>query len=421
MTIEIKQTSGGIPVITENVPEAQNSGYMVVVNTGSRDESSNIFGISHLLEHTVFRGTKTRTSFQISKEAEGAGGEINAFTTKEFTAFYAVTLESTTKIVQDLIADVITNPLLTKDHVESEKKIVIQEISMYEQEPDVYIHELFDTSIWKGHELANETAGTKDTVAKLDYKNVREYYESKYKIPNLTVVACGAINNNDVVNWAEKNFGSMSGGLENNRKKPVTTTASYMHRKREEDHSYIAMGFRTFDAKNKNKPALQLLSAILGSGSSSRLFQSVREEKTLVYSVYSTINQFTDAGTLATCMSSTRKNVLEAIKTTAETYKSLKENGLSKGELQRAKNFVKGILTRDMESTSNRLCYLAKSSILTSKPESLDKRLESLDSVVDEDIMHVAEKVIIPEGLNIVMLGNDVKDMETFNTSQLDF
>ncbi|MCQ2086281.1 MAG: insulinase family protein [archaeon] len=421
MDIAIERTSRGIPVITENVPGSQNSGYMVVVNTGSRDETPDIFGISHLLEHTVFRGTKNRTSFQISKEAEGAGGEINAFTTKEFTAFYAVTLESTKKIVQDLIADIITNPLLTKDHVESEKKIVIQEISMYEQEPDVYIHELFDMAIWKDHELAHETAGTKYTVTGLDYKDVREYRESKYKIPNLTVVACGNINNNDVVNWAEKNFDNMSGGRENHRKKPAATTSSYMHRKREEDHCYIAMGFRAFDAQNTNRPALKLLSAILGSGSSSRLFQSVREEKTLVYSVYNTINQFTDAGTLVTCMSSTRKNVLEAIKTTAETYKSLKESGLLKGELQRSKNFVKGTLTRGIESTSNRLYSLAENSILTSKPESLDKRLELLDAVTDEDIMRVAENVIIPDRLNVVMLGNDVEDMKTFSIDQLDF
>lgn len=421
MAVTTDYTSEGIPVFTENIPGSENSGYMVVVNTGSRDESSNILGISHLLEHSVFRGTKTRTSFQISREVEEAGGEINAFTTKEFTAFYAITIKSTVKVIQDLLTDIISNPLLKKDHIEPEKKIVIQEIDMCKQEPDLYIHELFDMSVWKGHELANEIAGTKDTVAGLDCNDLRKYHEEKYKIPNITVVACGSVSSNDVIDWAEKSFDNISGGQPNRRRKPAVATSLYTHYKRKEDHCYVAMGFRTFDAKNADKPALKLLSTILGSGSSSRLFQNVREKKALVYSVYNIVNQFTDAGSMVTYMSSTENNILESIKTTAQTYKSLKENGLSAGELQKAKNFLKGTLSRSMESTSNRLCSLAESSVLTSKPESLEERLRLLDAVTDEDIMRVAEKVMIPAGLNIVMFGNDVKSMETFNISQLDF
>lgn len=419
--VTLRRTSGGIPVITENIPGAISSGYMVAVNTGSRDESPDIYGISHLLEHVVFRATNTRTSFQMSKEIEGAGGEMNAFTAKEMTAFYAVTIKDTAKVAKDLVADIVANPLIAKNDVELEKKIVLQEISMVENDPESYIHDLFDMTIWKGHELANEEAGTRDIVKGLDDGDLRKYYEDRYRIPNLMVLACGAVDEDDAVRWAEENFDGMSGGHPNPRKRPEIKGSAYSYHKRKEDHCYVAMGFRGYDAADDRLPALRLLSAVLGSGSSSRLFQSVREEKALVYSVYNSVNQSSDAGTMGTYMSSTEENVLEAIETTVRTYREFKENGFTENELQRAKNLVKGALTRHMESTSNRLYTLARNSMLTGQPSSFEDRLAKLDAVTEEDVMRVADEIIDPKGLNIVMFGNDVKDMRGFSVDQLDF
>ncbi|MBQ6547455.1 MAG: insulinase family protein [Candidatus Methanomethylophilaceae archaeon] len=420
-TVTMRHTSGGIPVVTEEIPGAISSGYMVGVNTGSRDESPDIFGLSHLLEHVVFRATKTRTSFQMSKEIEGAGGEMNAFTAKEMTAFYAVTIKDTAKVAKDLVADIVSNPLIGKDDTELEKKIVLQEISMVENEPDSYIHDLFDMAIWKGHELSQAEAGTRDVVKGLTNVDLRKYYDERYRIPNLCVFACGAVDPDDVVAWAEQNFDRMSGGHPNPRKRPEITGSGYTFHKRKEDHCYVGMGFRAYDAKSKDRAALQLLNAVLGSGSSSRLFQSVREEKALVYSVYNYVGQFSDASTFATFMSSTEENVLEAIETTAKTYRLLKENGLTEGELARARNLVKGALTRYMESTSHRLYRLARNTMLTGEPERFEDRLAALDAVTEEDVMRVAEDIIDPKGLNVVMFGNDVKDMRKFSVDQLDF
>ena len=421
VNVTMRQTSGGIPVITECIPGAVSSGYMVGVKTGSRDESPDIYGLSHLLEHVVFRATKTRTSFQMSKEIEGAGGEMNAFTAKEMTAFYAVTIKDTAKVAKDLVADIVSNPLIGKEDTELEKKIVLQEISMVENEPESYIHDLFDMEIWKGHELSQNEAGTREVVKGLTDKELRKYYDERYRIPNLCVFACGAVDPDDVVKWAEENFDPMSGGRPNPRKRPNVTGSGYVHHKRKEDHCYVAMGFRAYDAKSKDRSVLQLLSAVLGSGSSSRLFQSVREEKALVYSIYNNIGQFSDASTFATYMSSTEENVLEAITTTADTFRKLKENGLTEGELTRSRNLVKGALTRYMESTTHRLDRLARNTMLTGEPEAFEDRLASLDAVTEEDVMRVANEIIDPKGLNIVMFGNDVKSMEKFSVDQLDF
>ena len=420
-SISMEYTSAGIPVITDSVPGCRSSGYMVAVNTGSRDEHPEIFGLSHLLEHVVFRATKTRTSFQMSKEMEGAGGEMNAFTAKEMTAFYGVTIDSTANVAKDLVADIVSNPLIAKDDTELEKKIVLQEISMCENDPESYIHDLFDEVIWDGHELSQGEAGTRDVVNSLTNVDLREYYDERYRVPNLTVFACGSVDKDDVLRWAEENFDPMSGGRPNPRKAPVLTGSAYRHYKRKEDHCYVGMGFRAFDANDDDLPALTLLNAVLGSGSSSRLFQNVREEKALVYSIYNYVDQYTDAGSMGTYMSATEENVLDAIETTARTYRELKDWGLTDGELQRVKNLVKGALIRGMESTSRRLYTLAKGTMLVGTPRSLEQRLSRLDAVTEEDVMRVAEKVIRPEGLNVVMYSDDVASMKDFKPTQLDF
>ena len=418
--ITTRYTSGGIPVITEIVPGALNAGYMVGVKTGSRDESPDIFGISHLLEHTVFRATKTKTSFQMSQEIEGAGGMNNAYTAKECTAFYAVTIKDTAKVAKDFVADIVSNPLLSKEDTELEKKIVLQEISMVENEPDSYIHDLFEEDLWKGHELSQSEAGTKEIVSGLTNVELRKYYDERYRIPNLCVFACGAVDPDDTVRWAEENFDKMSGGRPNPRKAPALKGSSYTYHKMDVDHCYVDMGFRLKDFGD-DRAALQMMNAILGSGMSSRLFQSVREEKALVYGIASMVHPYTDAGMFLTFMSSTEENVLEAIETTASTFRKLKENGLTEGELTRSRNLLKGSMSRYMESTSHRLERLARVTMNRGSPEAIEDLFAELDAVTEEDVMRMAEKVLDPKEFNISILGNEVKAMKNFSVDQLDF
>ena len=420
-TISTGMTAGGIPVIVDKVPGAESSGFMVAVDTGSRDEHPEIFGLSHLLEHVVFRATPTRTSFQMSKEIEGAGGMLNAFTAKEMTAFYAVTIKDTADVAKDLVADIVSRPLIAKDDTELEKKIVLQEISMCENEPESYIHDLFDEVIWNGHELSQGEAGTREVVKGLTNVDLRKYYDERYRIPNLKVFAVGAVDLDDAIAWSEENFDAMCGGRPNERKVPNVTGSSYRHYKRKDEHCYVGMGFRGFGPRSEERMPLQLLSAVLGSGSSSRLFQSVREEKALVYAIYNSVEQHSDASTMGTFMSATEENVLEAIDTTVSTYRRFKDEGLTEGELQRAKNMVKGALIMAMESTSRRLYRLARNTMLTGEPEELDDRLAALDAVTEEDVMRVAEKVMDPKGINVVMYSDDVKSMKDFSVDQLDF
>ncbi|MCL2295667.1 MAG: insulinase family protein, partial [Methanomassiliicoccaceae archaeon] len=225
--ISFARTSGGIPVLIERIPGSESAGYMVGVSTGSRDEDKDVMGISHLLEHVVFRETKNRSSYQMAKEMEGAGGELNAFTGREMTAFFGVTIKETKDVAKDTVSDIVANPLINDDDVELEKKIVLQELSMIENEPEEYIHDLFSMNLWRGHPLSQDEGGLPEIVKRLGAKELRNYYEERYGIPNISVFAAGAVEMEEVLSWAEEKFDILSGKKEIKRERPKTPEAGY--------------------------------------------------------------------------------------------------------------------------------------------------------------------------------------------------
>jgi len=417
--ITLEYTDAGIPVVTERTGKI-NAGYLVAVGTGARDESKRIGGISHLLEHVVFRGTKNRTSLQIAKEMEGAGGEMNAFTAKEVTAFYGITLKDTAKVAKDVVADICVNPLISEEDTEMEKKIVLQEISMWENDPESYIHKLFAETLWKGHELSNSEAGKVEVVKAMHSPDLRAYFDERYRHPNLAVIACGAVEPKEAMRWAEKNFDPVGAGKKVIRKPPMRTGSSYKFYSRKGDHTYTGMGFHAYPADHPDRTALRLLTAILGAGMSSRLFQKIREEKALVYSVFATVDQNTDAGSMVTYMSSTEENVMPAITTAAEVLRGIRNEGLAKGELDRARNLLKGATVRRMESTRSRLHRMAMTFMITGKAEPFTKDLDELDKVTEDDVMRVAQDVISSKKLNIAVYGKKTKELSEMTIDQID-
>ncbi|AIZ56764.1 peptidase M16 inactive domain protein [Candidatus Methanoplasma termitum] len=418
--ISFARTSGGIPVLVEKIPGSESAGYMVGVRTGSRDESKDVMGISHLLEHVVFRETENYTSYQMSKVMEGAGGEMNAFTGREMTAFFAVTIKETKDIAKNAVADVVAAPLIKEDGTEMEKKIVIQELSMIENEPEMYIQDLFLSNMWRGHPLSQDEGGKIDIVKGLDHNDLRKYYEERYGAPNLCVFAAGDVDKKNVLSWAEENFDPLSGKMNIKRERPSVPKASYSFTKNKSEHYHAAMGFPAYDPDHPDRVPLMILSAIIGSGTSSRLFQEVREKKALVYSVYNKVEQHSDAGIMYTTLSSTEENLIEAIETTAKVYADIRDNGLEKEELRRTKNLLKGAIVRSMESTDRHLYRLGIEYLLSGKYQTMSERLKGISDVSEEDVMRVAGDVIKGSTLNVSVLGRKNKDIEKFNVSRLD-
>ena len=407
--ITVSRTSGGIPVVTESVPGSQSAGYMICVATGSRDETEGMFGISHLLEHTVFRETGTRDSYQMAKEIEGAGGEINAFTGREMTAFYGVTIKETAEVAMDIVGEIVADPKIDEEDTELEKKIVLQEFSMVKSEPETYIRDLFESQLWRGHPLSQDEGGDEKLVARMTHEDLRGYYEEKYLIPNLAVAAVGAVDPGVTAEWAEGALDGLTGGSRNVRRAPEAPRSGYRFVNNDADHFQIAMGFPSYGASHPDRTAASMLSAILGSGTSSRLFQAVRERKALVYSIYNSVSQCSDASSMATYMSCTGSNVREALGTAASEMSRLLREGLEKGELERAKRLVKGANVRAMESTESRLYRLGVNYMLNGSAERLEDRLAKIDAVTEDDVMRVARDILRPERLNVVVLGKDGK------------
>ncbi|MCK9323304.1 MAG: pitrilysin family protein [Candidatus Methanomethylophilaceae archaeon] len=418
--ISFAKTDGGVPVVTEFIPGCESSGYMIAVGTGSRDEYPEIFGLSHLLEHVVFRETKTRTSYQMAKEMEGAGGELNAFTGRELTAFYGVTIKETKDVAKEMVSDIVANPLITDNDVDLEKKIVLQELSMIENEPESYIHDLFSQNLWRGHALCQDEGGKIEIVKGLGSKELKEYYDERYGIPNLAVIAVGNVDIEDTKAWASEKFDGMTGKKVIKRTAPPMPKQYYKFVKNKSEHCHTGIGFPAYSPDDPNRTPALLLGAILGSGTSSRLFQNVREKKALVYSVYTAVEQNSDSAAMVTYMSSTDANVVEAVETTAKVFKDMKDGGLEKGELDRTKKLIKGAIVRSMESTEHRMYRLGRDFMLNGKYRSLEKRLQDIEDVTEEQVMHVADDLIRADRLNITVLGQGNRDIKKFDPVQLD-
>ncbi|MBR4202665.1 MAG: insulinase family protein [Candidatus Methanomethylophilaceae archaeon] len=419
-TISVSKTAGGIPVVVENIPDSQSVAYMIGVATGSRDETEGIYGLSHLLEHTVFRETKTMDSYQMAKEIEGAGGELNAFTGREMTAFYGITIKETADVARRIVGDIVANPLINEKSTELEKKIVLQELSMIKNEPDRYIHDLFSMVLWKGHELEQDEGGDEKLVEKMTFEDLRAYYDEKYRIPNLSVYAVGA-DMEETVAWAEETLDGMSGGKRNVRSEPPMPKGKYEFVANDSDHYQVAMGFQAYGSSHPDRAAVSMLSAVLGSGTSSRLFQDVREKKALVYSIFTSVSQNSDASSLATYMSCTKENVAEAMETTSKVIGKFLSEGLEKGELERAKRLVKGANVRAMESTDNRLYRLGVNHMLNGSIETLEQRLERIDAVTEDDVMRVAEDILVSDRMNTVVLGKNSRKFKNYDPTKLAF
>ncbi len=418
--LSLSSTAAGVPVAVESIPGAQVSGYLLAVRTGSRDEPEALMGISHLLEHVMFRGTKNRDNVRIMREMEAAGGQLNAFTSAEATAYFGVTLDRTAEVAKDLVSDIAVNPLIRQEDIDLERMIVLQEISMWENDPESYIHSLFARTLWDGHGLGRREAGEVDTVNALGEEDLRSYFEESYRVPEMAVIACGNVDSDDVLGWAEESFDPRA-GPPGTRREPPRQHGSGLHVfPREGDHSYVAMGFPSYHASHPDRPALRALNTLLGGGGSSRLFQSVREEKGLVYSIFSTVDQHSDDGSLAAFFSSTEDNVEETVGTVMAELRRLLREGVEETELEKVKNMVRGGLVRSMESTTARLYRLARNYLLSGEAVPFVKDLERIEAVTEDDVMRVAGDLLRPERLNVTVYGKDTPELRSLDVGAFD-
>ena len=342
----------------------------------------------------MFKGTRRRNSKETSELIEAAGGELNGYTGKESTCYYAVSLDETVDIAEDILSDLLLDPKLDDESVDNEKKVVAEEIRMLKDEPDTYIHHLLSRTLWNGHPMASAETGEADGIASLSSDDVRRFFHDTYHPKNFVVAACGNVRVGQVEEWASERFDShLRPGLGNSRSPPTARSLVEIYPK-EGDQAYVGMGFPGLNASHSDRYVQTLLSALLGAGTSSRLYQKIREDRGLAYSIYTISHPFSDCGVIGAFFSTSAKSMESVVRLVSSELHQIKSEGLVKGELTRAKRLIKGILVRKLESTESRMFHLGEFFLLTDKAPTEEDILQAFEKITEDDVMRVAHNLL---------------------------
>ncbi|MEY3836387.1 MAG: hypothetical protein RLZZ448_216, partial [Actinomycetota bacterium] len=389
MTVRRTVLASGLRIVTEEIPTVRSAAFGIWVNVGSRDESLKVAGASHFLEHLLFKGTKRRSALEISSSIEAVGGEMNAFTSKEYTCFYARVIDKDLPLAIDVISDLITSSLGKTSDVEAERKVVLEEISMRDDDPADLVHELFAETFYGDTTLGRSILGTTKSIKSLSRSAVFNYYKKRYLPEDIVVAVAGNIRHQQVVDQiiaalsrdefldrTEKKF-NLRPSQEFNRK--PKRNVGLINRKTEQAH--IVLGMPGVNRDDKRRFAMGVLSAALGGGMSSRLFQEIREKRGLAYSVYSYAQQFAGSGFLALYAGSTPSKAVEVIKIMRGVLEDVASNGLTSEELIKAQGAVSGSLVLGQEDTGSRMSRIGKSELIYGQVLSFDEILREISAV----------------------------------------
>ena len=402
----------GLRIVTEEERSVRSAAFGIWVNVGSRDESLSTAGASHFLEHLLFKGTKTRTSLEISSSIEAVGGETNAFTSKEYTCFYARVIDKDLPLAVNVICDLITSSVVKAADVDAERKVVLEEIAMRDDDPSDLIHDLFLEKYYGDTPLGRPILGTVESINEMSRSTVFNYYRKRYRPQDLVVAVAGNIKHKEVVRLVEDalskdNFLDQpkadyeirsSGAV----KVPGRGQVTLLDRKTEQAH--IVYGVEGVARNDKRRFALSILATALGGGMSSRLFQEIREKRGLAYSTYAYSQQFAGSGVLSFYVGCKPDRAIEATKIIQDILHDVAEKGLTQQELLRAKGAVSGSLVLSQEDTGSRMTRIGKSELVYGEIMSFDQILQEIADVTPDQIKEIARQSL-PTSPTLAVVG----------------
>jgi predicted Zn-dependent peptidase len=401
---------GGLRVVTEHVPGVRSAAIGVFVGVGSRDEAASLHGASHFLEHLLFKGTPSRSAMDISVALDTVGGEFNAYTAKEYTCYHARVLDDDLPVAVDVLGDMVTSSLITPEDVEAEREVILDEIAMHDDDPDDVVHNLFAAVSWAGRPLARPIAGTAESIRALTRTQVNRYYRSRYRPEVMTVAAAGNVEHGDVVRRVRKAFGRngfLSGSATPRpprlagRARPVRT--GQVSTERPFEQVTVVLGSGGLTRSDPRRHALGVLNAALGGGSSSRLFQEVREARGLAYSVYSFASSYSDAGVVGVSAGTLPGKADELLTVVREQLARVAADGLTAEELERGQGQLRGGLVLSLEDTASRMTRLGEAELFQPELLSIDEVLDRIDGVTLDDVRELARALYArPETLAVV-------------------
>jgi predicted Zn-dependent peptidase len=396
----------GLRVLTEEMTQVRSVSIGVWLTRGSRHESADRGGIAHFVEHMLFKGTASRSAEDIAQAIDSIGGQLDAFTAKEYASYYIKVLDEHLPLAIDILADIVRNPAFAPEDIEREKKVVIEEIKMVEDTPDDLVHELFTQGFWEDHPLGRPILGTRETVETFSSELLRTYFRQAYAPENLIVSAVGHLDHGHVRKLVEQKFGDMTRVGMRPGEAPPTVVPHVLIRNKDLEQSHICLGTSSYQQDHDDRYSSYVLNTLLGGSMSSRLFQNVREKRGLAYAVFSGLSAYRDAGSFTVYAGCANEAVGEVVDLIVDELRGVKQTEVPAAELQRAKDHLKGSLMLSLENTASRMSHLARQAIYFDRLVGLDETLEGVEKVTTADVQRVAVDLFKNGSLSATVLGN---------------
>jgi len=404
--IERAVLPNGVRVVTERMDHVRSVSVGVWIGTGSREESIEQSGLTHFIEHMVFKGTKHRTAEQIARSVDSIGGGLDAFTSKELVSYNVKVLDEHVPEAFDVVADLVRNPLFDKADIEKEKGVILEELKMEVDNPEYLIHEIFSSNFWKGHALGRPILGTAESIRSFDRDAVSNYYKRYYSPSNILITAAGHLSHKKLTALVEQKFADLKP-----RKKPAALAPPQPHaplvfrNKSSLEQVHLYLGVPSISMPDEKRFACYILNAILGGGMSSRLFQNIREKQGLAYTVYSELAMYHDAGCMLVYAGTSQKSAGKVIDSVVKELNEIASHKVGEEELRRAKDHLKGSYVLGLESTSSRMGNLARQELYFKRFFTLDEMLEMVEKVTADEVLALAQQFFNPKNYALAMLG----------------
>lgn len=405
--IEMTTLANGVRVISEAMPHVRSVSVGIWIGSGSRRETSERNGISHFIEHMLFKGTTRRSAEDIARSVDSIGGNLDAFTAKELVCFNTKVLDEHLSLAFDVLADLVLHPLFRDEDIEKEKGVILEEIKMEADSPDYLVHEIFSSNFWKDHPLGKPILGTPQTVKRFDQGMIRQYYEAVYAPSNLIVTAAGNLTHERLVELVRQYFETLPPSPPQPVEHvPATHARIALRNKKSLEQVHLCLGVPSYPLPHHERFACYVLNTLLGGGMSSRLFQNIRERQGLAYAVFSELNPYRDTGCLSIYAGTSVESARQVVESIVKEFRELKQQTVTHEELRRAKDHLKGSLMLSLESTASRMSNLARQEMYFGRFFTLDELVESIEAVTADDVQRIAQTFFDSRQIALTILGN---------------
>jgi predicted Zn-dependent peptidase len=403
----------GVRVVCEKIPYLRSVSIGIWVGTGSRNESQSNNGISHFIEHMLFKGTDNRSAREIADSIDSIGGQLNAFTGKECTCYYTKTLDSHADIALDVLSDMFFNSRFEEKDIEVEKKVILEEIGMYEDSPEELVHDILSETVWEDNSLGLPILGTRETLLNINKDKIKAYINERYLPQNTVIAVAGNFEEDRIIDVIKEKFGGWNAsGKDSKTIEDAKFKVNSKIKVKDTEQIHICMGFEGVAHGSDELYPLLAVNNVLGGGMSSRMFQKIREEKGLVYSIYSYPSSYKNAGLFTIYAGMNAEHLEKVVELIIKEIKILLKEGLSKDELEKSKEQLKGSYILGLESTSSRMNSMGKSEVLMDRIYTPDEILKKIDAVNQESVERVIKQIFCLDKISFAIVGNIKKEID---------